>query len=196
RDATIRAGEVREWLNRAVSKTVVPLRVPWVRIPPSPPLIFQSLSGFAALRGAIWGNDAVESERGLVALTLYRRHSRRPGKCFAGHPPDSRTYEPEERRRRAKKCACPIYADGTLAGRFKRKNTGEIEWEHARRVAAEWEAAGAWEQGAQVPSAPALVPEPPTSVSPVAPVKPAITVQFATEAYLANRAARQIQEST
>ena len=29
-------GEVREWLNRAVSKTVEPLRVPWVRIPPSP----------------------------------------------------------------------------------------------------------------------------------------------------------------
>lgn len=32
-----RPGEVREWLNRAVSKTVEPLRVPWVRIPPSPP---------------------------------------------------------------------------------------------------------------------------------------------------------------
>src|ERR1700674_1377063 len=32
-----RCGEVREWLNRAVSKTVEPLRVPWVRIPPSPP---------------------------------------------------------------------------------------------------------------------------------------------------------------
>src|SRR6266478_6783084 len=30
-------GEVRERLNRAVSKTVEPLRVPWVRIPPSPP---------------------------------------------------------------------------------------------------------------------------------------------------------------
>ena len=30
-------GEVREWLNRAVSKTVVPYKVPWVRIPPSPP---------------------------------------------------------------------------------------------------------------------------------------------------------------
>jgi four helix bundle protein len=28
---------VREWLNRAVSKTVEPERVPWVRIPPSPP---------------------------------------------------------------------------------------------------------------------------------------------------------------
>ena len=33
-------GEVREWLNRAVSKIVVPLRVPWVRIPPSPPFNF------------------------------------------------------------------------------------------------------------------------------------------------------------
>ena len=30
-------GEVREWLNRAVSKTVEPSRAPWVRIPPSPP---------------------------------------------------------------------------------------------------------------------------------------------------------------
>ena len=34
---SIVCGEVREWLNRAVSKTVVPVRVPWVRIPPSPP---------------------------------------------------------------------------------------------------------------------------------------------------------------
>ena len=32
-----RCGEVRERLNRAVSKTVEPSRVPWVRIPPSPP---------------------------------------------------------------------------------------------------------------------------------------------------------------
>jgi formamidopyrimidine-DNA glycosylase len=38
-------GEVREWLNRAVSKTVEPLRVPWVRIPPSPP---DSESSFTA----------------------------------------------------------------------------------------------------------------------------------------------------
>ena len=30
-------GEVREWLKRAVSKTVVQETVPWVRIPPSPP---------------------------------------------------------------------------------------------------------------------------------------------------------------
>jgi hypothetical protein len=30
-------GEVPEWSNGAVSKTVEPARVPWVRIPPSPP---------------------------------------------------------------------------------------------------------------------------------------------------------------
>ena len=30
-------GEVREWLNRTVSKTVVGETSPWVRIPPSPP---------------------------------------------------------------------------------------------------------------------------------------------------------------
>ena len=30
-------GEVAEWLNAAVSKTVIPLRVSGVRIPPSPP---------------------------------------------------------------------------------------------------------------------------------------------------------------
>jgi hypothetical protein len=29
-------GEVREWLNRAVSKTVIPLAGSGVRIPPSP----------------------------------------------------------------------------------------------------------------------------------------------------------------
>ena len=30
-------GEVQEWLNWTVSKTVVPATVPRVRIPPSPP---------------------------------------------------------------------------------------------------------------------------------------------------------------
>ena len=32
-----RLGEVAEWSNAAVLKTVEPLRVPGVRIPPSPP---------------------------------------------------------------------------------------------------------------------------------------------------------------
>ena len=35
---SLNRGEVPEWSNGAVSKTVVLLRVPWVRIPPSPPL--------------------------------------------------------------------------------------------------------------------------------------------------------------
>ena len=34
---------MRERLNRAVSKTVEPLRVPWVRIPPSPPFRINDL---------------------------------------------------------------------------------------------------------------------------------------------------------
>lgn len=32
-------GELPEWLNGAVSKTVVSAREPWVQIPDSPPLI-------------------------------------------------------------------------------------------------------------------------------------------------------------
>ena len=37
-------GEVPEWSIGAVSKTVVGLRPPWVRIPPSPPLAFDFIS--------------------------------------------------------------------------------------------------------------------------------------------------------
>ena len=37
-------GEVQERLNWTVSKTVVPLRAPWVRIPPSPPFTFLDFS--------------------------------------------------------------------------------------------------------------------------------------------------------
>jgi hypothetical protein len=32
-----RRGEVSEWLKERASKACVPVRVPWVRIPPSPP---------------------------------------------------------------------------------------------------------------------------------------------------------------
>jgi hypothetical protein len=38
-------GEVREWLNRAVSKTVDGVTRPWVRIPPSPPQFFVQNQG-------------------------------------------------------------------------------------------------------------------------------------------------------
>jgi hypothetical protein len=58
-----------------------------------------------------------------MPLNLYRRHSRTRGNCLAGFEPESRSYESDELRRGWKKCHCPIYADGTLAGKFKRQNT-------------------------------------------------------------------------
>ncbi len=44
-------GEVSEWLIEPVSKTGVPVRVPRVRIPPSPMLGFEFLPMLVAGRG-------------------------------------------------------------------------------------------------------------------------------------------------
>jgi hypothetical protein len=77
-----------------------------------------------------------------MPLNIYRRHFRAEAKCVGGHPPDSRNYEPEELRRGWKKCHCPIYADGTLGGSFKRKNTKNTNWLEAKAVVAAWESAG------------------------------------------------------
>ena len=41
-------GEVPEWSNGTVSKTVVRVTVPWVRIPPSPPISKTSLAFWLA----------------------------------------------------------------------------------------------------------------------------------------------------
>lgn len=125
-----------------------------------------------------------------MPLNLYRRHLRIEGKCVGGHPADSRNYEPEELRRGWKKCHCPIYADGTLSGSFKRRNTKKISWQEAKAVVSNWESAGSWE-----PVGPPCVPEPPEP-SDAAPPKPRITIQFATDAYLANRAGRGIAPAT
>ena len=127
-----------------------------------------------------------------MPLNLYRRHYRSRGKCIGGHPPDSRSYEPEELRRSWKRCHCPIYADGTLGGRFKRRNTKKASWPEAKIVAAEWEARGAWDAPETPAPAPALAPDPPQLES----SKPSITIQFATDAYLANRAGRDIAPAT
>src|ERR1700719_4157212 len=81
-----------------------------------------------------------------MALNLYRRHYRIKGKCVGDHAADSRNYEPEELRRGWKKCHCPIYADGTLGGTFKRKNTKKTTWLEAKAVVAEWESAGSWDR--------------------------------------------------
>jgi hypothetical protein len=118
-----------------------------------------------------------------MPLNLYRRHYRAPGKCVGGHPPDSRSYEPEELRRNWKKCYCPIYADGTLGGKFKRRNTKKASWPEAKAVAAEWEARGSWDETETPAPAPALARDrllesseavhhhsssPPTPISPIA----------------------------
>jgi site-specific recombinase XerD len=125
-----------------------------------------------------------------MPLNLYRRHFRTRGKCFGGHPPDSRNYEPEELRRRWKKCHCAIYADGTLGGSFKRRNTKKTTWPEAKVVVAAWEAGGSWDLS-EAPT-PALIPE----AHQAEPSKASISIPFATDAYLANRVNRNIEPST
>jgi len=94
-----------------------------------------------------------------MALNLYRRHYRLAGKCIAGHEPDSRSYEPDELRRGWKKCYCPIYACGTLARAFKRKNTERVRWDEAKGIAAGWEAAARWSEAPVATIVSAPVPE-------------------------------------
>jgi integrase len=125
-----------------------------------------------------------------MPLNLYRRHLRAEGKCGGGHAPDSRNYEPEELRRGWKKCHCPIYADGTLGGSFKRKNTKRTTWAEARNLVAVWESAGNW-KASELPLQPQSTPTPPHHAA-----KPSVTIQFATDAYLANRAGRGIAPAT
>jgi hypothetical protein len=74
-------------------------------------------------------------------LTVYRRHLRT---CKSGHKEELRTSEFDERKKGWKRCDCPIFASGTLAGKSQRRNTGEWDWEPARLVAAKWEKLGTW----------------------------------------------------
>jgi integrase len=97
-----------------------------------------------------------------MALNLYRRHYRIEGKCVGGHRPDSRNYEPDELRRGWKKCFCPIYACGTLGGRFKRKNTERVRWDEAKAVTLAWDTAATWD--GKAPPAPTVVIEAPASL--------------------------------
>jgi integrase len=74
-----------------------------------------------------------------MALNLYRRHG---SNCPGGRTLHDMTYEADELRRTWRKCSCPIYASGTLNGRFKRKNTEQKTWTEAKAVAGAWETAG------------------------------------------------------
>ena len=71
---------MREWLNRAVSKTVEVLRPPWVRIPPSPPS-FRSTTKFQLLISL----SQSASDSGSCSSVLYGqpRRSRESGQLVA-----------------------------------------------------------------------------------------------------------------
>src|ERR1700720_2649147 len=91
-----------------------------------------------------------------MALNLYRRHRR---DCEASHTEEFRSGGFEERKKNWKRCACRIFASGTLARRFKRRDTGRTTWEEARAVAALWEKAGSWDEDVPAtPLAPAAEP--------------------------------------
>lgn len=72
------------------------------------------------------------------------------------HAPDSRSSKSDENKPKWKHCSCPIYASGTLGGKFDRRNTKETDFVAAQNVANVWIAADSWD---------ALPPLPPASGS-------------------------------
>ncbi len=117
-----------------------------------------------------------------MALNLYRRHREA---CEAGRAFDSRSGEFEERKRDWKRCGCLIFASGTLGRKFSRRSLNTDDWAKARELAGEFEKADSW---ADRPAAPAL-PEP-------AAEKPRVTLEAASEAYIANREAAGLKPPT
>jgi site-specific recombinase XerD len=117
-----------------------------------------------------------------MSLSLYRRHRQ---ECKGGHPHNSRTSEYEERKKGWRRCECPIFASGTLKRRFKRHNTGQWEFEAARAVAAAFERTGSWT--ASIHQA---------APKPEEPERARITVEDATEAFLAKCKNRNIASNT
>jgi integrase len=92
-----------------------------------------------------------------MSLNLYRRH--RP-ECESGHPDESRSGEFEERKKGWKKCACAIFASGTLSGKFKRRYTGKSDWDQAKAVVTGWEEAQSWDGPVEAAPAPVRPPTP------------------------------------
>ena len=110
-----------------------------------------------------------------MPIALYRRHRQ---SCKAGHQHNSRTSEYDERKKNWKRCACPIFASGSLNGIFKRQNTGHWEWENAKRAAANFETCGSWDGPKAEPPAPA-------AAVPGAADAKRTTIEDATRAFLA-----------
>src|SRR5437879_1287961 len=106
-----------------------------------------------------------------MALNLYREHN---GGCSQKRAPRLHTRKAQESPRYGwKKCDCLIYASGTLADGFMRRNTGCWQWQEAEQTAAAWERAGRW----SAPNAAAKVEAEPR-------VDAGVTVEEATKAFL------------
>jgi integrase len=119
-----------------------------------------------------------------MKLNLYRRH--RPD-CEAGRPSDSRSSEPDERRKDwGRKCHCQIHVSGTLDGKFSRKATDTSDWGEAHRIAEAYEKVGSW-SGEPQPQPP--VPEP-------TPAKPRVTIEHACKVFLTNRESAGLAPAT
>src|ERR1700730_17545275 len=93
-------------------------------------------------------------------LTIYRRHRK-----DCEHRSEGRKY---------RRCRCPIWVDGFLAGQEVRKSLDVADWQKAQDIVREREA---------------------TESHPKEPVEP-ITLQTAKERYLADAQARMLNEST
>lgn len=96
----------------------------------------------------------------MPMLTTYRRHRK-----DCEHRSEGRKY---------RRCRCPIWVDGFLAGQEIRKSLDTSDWQKAQDIVREWEANG---------EAPAQVNEP-------------ITLEKAKTDYLADAAARKLKDST
>jgi hypothetical protein len=107
----------------------------------------------------------------VMALNLYRRHRR---DCKAGHPEELRSGEFDERKKGWKRYSCPIFASGTLQGKFKRQTTGQWEWTPAKAVVAELDKARSWDGQVTLPE-----PLPETTKA------HRVTVEHAVKAFLA-----------
>ena len=94
-------------------------------------------------------------------------------------------------KRQWKKCVCPIYASGTLAGKFKRRNTETTGWDQAKAVVSNWQTAQSWDS-----SAVATLMRPPAVIetSPMAPAR--IRIDDAMKAYISLREASKMAPST
>lgn len=107
-------------------------------------------------------------------LNLYRRHRL---ECEAGRPENFRTGEFEERKKGWKRCACLIFASGTLAGKFGRRSTFLTNWEQAKNLVSNWTS---WDKESAPPQ-PEPVPEVPV------PARVGTTIEAASKGFLADQ---------